>query len=113
MKNITKRQEEVLQVLVQFQNNNGYPPTSQEISHLMGMSSPNAAAEHLKALERKGVITITKHKARGIQIIGGQTPAQQRDEAIAALRDLFACNVGAAERAAALIKRYDSEGGVA
>ncbi len=111
MKNITKRQEEVLQVLVQFQNNNGYPPTSKEVAHLMGMSSPNAAAEHLKALEKKGVISITKHKARGIQIVGAPTPAQQRDEALSVLRDLLSCNAGSAERAAALINRYDSAGG--
>ncbi len=111
MNHLTPRQEEVLQVLVQFQNNNGYPPTSKEVAHLMGMSSPNAAAEHLKALEKKGVISITKYKARGIQIVGAPTPAQQRDEVLSALRDLLSCNVGSAERAAALLNRYDSTGG--
>ncbi len=98
---------------MQFQDRNGYPPTCQEVARLMGISSPNAAAEHLKSLERKGVISISRNKARGIQIIGAPTPAQQRDEAIAALRDLYACNVGSAERAAALLSRYESEGGEA
>lgn len=111
MKDLTRRQQEVLQVLLKFQDKYGYPPTCKEVAHLMDMSSPNAAAEHLKTLERKGVITITRYKARGIQIVGYPTPAQQRDEAIAALRDLFACNVGSAERAAALLSRYDNRGG--
>ncbi|WBM69153.1 LexA family transcriptional regulator [Buttiauxella sp. WJP83] len=107
---LTSRQQEVLGVLVDYQSRNGYPPTCQEIADLMNLSSPNAAAEHLKALERKGAISITKYKARGIQIIGLDSPAQQRDEALEVIRDLLACNVGCAERALFLLSRYQPEG---
>jgi SOS-response transcriptional repressor LexA len=110
MNQLTPRQHEVLAILTAFQDQNGYPPTCQEIADQMSLSSPNAAAEHLKALERKGAISITKYKARGIQIIGMDTPAKQRDEALDVIRDLLACNVGCAERALSLLSRYQQEG---
>lgn len=107
---LTSRQQEVLALLTAFQDQNGYPPTCQEIAGQMGLKSPNAAAEHLKALKRKGAISITKYKARGIQIIGTDTPAQQRDEALQIVRELLACSVGSAERAIALLGKYEPKG---
>ena len=34
----------------------GIPPTRMEIANDLGFKSPNAAEEHLRALQRKGVI---------------------------------------------------------
>ncbi|WP_455424929.1 LexA family transcriptional regulator [Dryocola sp. LX212] len=107
---LSPRQQEVLALINDFHNRNGFPPTNSEVAELMGFSSANAATVHLQALKRKGFITISKGKARGIQIVGSQTPSQQRDEALAVLRDLFACNVGSAERAAELLSRYEPKG---
>ena len=68
MVNLTTRQQHVLNILISFQREHGYPPTNTELSGLLGCSSPNAAADHLRALERKGAITLTRGVSRGIAI---------------------------------------------
>lgn len=107
MKNLTERQQEVLALLTAFQSEHGYPPTCGELAELMGGSSPNAAATVLQCLKRKGAITISRGKSRGINLVGVLSPAMQRDELLATLRDLYACNAGSAERAALVLKRYE------
>jgi len=47
----------------------GGPPTRKELADTLGFSSPNAAQQHLKALERKGMIQLRTGKSRGIQIL--------------------------------------------
>ena len=44
------------------------PPTRAEIAAALGFKSPNAAEEHLRALERKGVIELLPGASRGIQL---------------------------------------------
>lgn len=69
MMTLTTRQQHVLDVLVAYQREHGFPPTNFELAGLLGCSSPNAAADHLRALEKKGAITITRGISRGIAII--------------------------------------------
>ena len=56
MKELTPRQAEILQLIRDTIEETGFPPTRMEISRMLGFASPNAAEEHLRALERKGVI---------------------------------------------------------
>jgi repressor LexA len=49
----------------------GYPPTRAEIARQLGFRSANAAEDHLRALERKGMITIEAGAARGIRLTEG------------------------------------------
>lgn len=109
-KKLTERQQEVLAFITEHQNSNGFPPTNSEIADAMAFHSPNASTFHLQALQRKGYITIIPGKARGIQITGTQSPVAQRDEALVVLRELLACSVGSAERAAELLSRYPDQG---
>jgi repressor LexA len=44
------------------------PPTRAEIARELGFKSPNAAEEHLRALQRKGVIELVPGASRGIQL---------------------------------------------
>jgi repressor LexA len=44
------------------------PPTRAEIARTLGFKSPNAAEEHLRALQRKGVIDLIPGASRGIQL---------------------------------------------
>jgi len=44
------------------------PPTRAEIASFMGFRSANAAEDHLRALERKGAITLTPGTSRGIRV---------------------------------------------
>lgn len=69
MKELTNRQSEVFDVLKQYVQEYGIAPTHVELAELIGVSSSKAAADHLKALEKKNVIKIYADKPRGIQII--------------------------------------------
>ena len=68
MKELTPRQAEILQLIRDTIEETGFPPTRMEISRMLGFASPNAAEEHLRALERKGAIEILDGTARGIRV---------------------------------------------
>ena len=70
MKELTKRQNEVLDVIQDCIEKTGIPPTRVELAKILGFRSPNAAEEHLKALARKGAIEMVAGTSRGIRIIG-------------------------------------------
>ena len=48
--------------------NRGYGPTVREIGAEFGIRSPNGVMCHLKALEKKGLITRESHMSRAIQL---------------------------------------------
>ncbi len=64
MSELTNRQKEVLNFIRQQQRETGFPPSSREIQAYFGFQSQTAAMNHLRALERKGVINRTPGKAR-------------------------------------------------
>jgi repressor LexA len=68
MKELTPRQAEILQLIRDTIEETGFPPTRMEIARMLGFASPNAAEEHLRALERKGVIEILDGTARGLRL---------------------------------------------
>jgi len=70
MKELTKRQSEVLDVIKDCIEKTGMPPTRVELAKILGFRSANAAEEHLKALARKGAIEILPGTSRGIRILG-------------------------------------------
>lgn len=65
---LTPRQQNVYDFIVKTMNELGYPPTRAEISRALGFRSPNAAEEHLRALERKGAIRVIRGTSRGIRL---------------------------------------------
>ncbi len=68
MKDLTPRQAEILQLIRDTISETGMPPTRAEICAALGFSSPNAAEEHLRALQRKGAIEMLGGTARGIRL---------------------------------------------
>ena len=70
MKELTKRQNEVLDVIKDQIAKIGMPPTRVELAKILGFRSANAAEEHLKALARKGAIEILSGTSRGIRLLG-------------------------------------------
>ncbi len=70
--NLTARQQEVLQLIRDFIEEHKMPPTRAEIADILGFRSPNAAEDHLRALERKGVIEIFPGASRGITLVQDQ-----------------------------------------
>ena len=69
MVKLTKRQQDVLNVLANHIEQTGLPPTRAEIATELGFKSANAAEEHLKALARKGAIEKIAGTSRGLRII--------------------------------------------
>src|SRR5882672_3663370 len=65
---LTDRQSEILKLIRELTEVSGYPPTRAEIAERMGFRSVNAAEQHLRALERKGVLDITAGSSRGIKL---------------------------------------------
>ena len=51
-----------------FIADSGMPPTRAEIARELGFKSANAAEEHLRALQRKGVLELIPGASRGIQL---------------------------------------------
>jgi len=72
MKELTKQQLKVLKSVEVYLNKTGFPPTRVEICNKLGFKSPNAAEMHLRALEKKGYISIKKGSSRGISIVKNQ-----------------------------------------
>ncbi len=68
MEKLTARQSEILSFLQTFIDETGMPPTRAEIARELGFRSVNAAEEHLRALQRKGVIELIPGASRGIQL---------------------------------------------
>lgn len=77
---LTARQQHVFDFIVKTMGEFGYPPTRAEIAKALGFRSPNAAEEHLRALERKGVIRIIRNTSRGIRL-PNQEPQETLDTA--------------------------------
>ena len=71
MNRLTRRQEDVLDVIRSHIADTGYPPTRADIAAHLGFKSANAAEEHLKALARKGAIEVVPGTSRGIRLPGG------------------------------------------
>ena len=66
----TVRQEQVLTIIEEWLEEQGYPPTIREIGRELGLKnvSRNAASCHLKALEKKGWISRMPKASRGIRL---------------------------------------------
>jgi repressor LexA len=68
MTQLTPRQSQILQMIQDFIADSGMPPTRAEIARELGFKSANAAEEHLRALQRKGVLELVPGASRGIQL---------------------------------------------
>ncbi len=68
MRQLTPRQSQILDMIQAFIQETGMPPTRAEIARELGFKSANAAEEHLRALQRKGVLELIPGASRGIQL---------------------------------------------
>ena len=73
---LTSRQQAIYDFLKDKIRTRGYGPTVREIGAKFGIRSPNGVMCHLKALEKKGLISRESHMSRAIQLsepISGMT----------------------------------------
>jgi repressor LexA len=78
MDSLTTRQRDVLNFIRDKIDNRGYGPTVREIGEEFEINSPNGVMCHLKALEKKGIITREPNMSRAIQL----TDVAREDEGI-------------------------------
>ncbi len=76
MQKLTLRQTQVLDLIREFTERDGMPPTRAEIAQRMGFRSATAADDHLRALARKGVIELIPGSSRGIRVLDYYGPAR-------------------------------------
>lgn len=73
-KKITKKQQAVLDFIIETIDQTGIAPTVRDICDGLGLSSPSTVHVHLKTLEDKGLIRRDPLKSRCITVIGYERP---------------------------------------
>jgi len=68
---LTLKQQKILDFVRKTIEKTGFPPTRAEIAKAFRYSSPNAAEDHLRTLERKGALELTPGASRGIRLAEG------------------------------------------
>jgi repressor LexA len=68
--NPTERQKQILDYIGRHRARHGVPPTVREIQGHFGFASPNAAASHLRALEKKKLLQRGRGTARSLKVTG-------------------------------------------
>lgn len=66
---LTIKQKQLLKAIEWFINENGYPPTIQELCKLVGNNAKSTVFAKLTELERKKYISTVNGKARTIKIL--------------------------------------------
>ena len=82
MKELTKRQKEILNYIKEYIVKFGYPPTVREIGSALGVSSPATIHAHLNNLEAKGFIKKEEAKNRAIELLVDNEFAKTDDNVI-------------------------------
>ena len=75
---LTKRQQQILNVVRSLTDERGYPPSLREIGRAVDLTSPSTVKHHLDALEREGFIQRDAGRPRAIDL--------RRETAVEALR---------------------------
>lgn len=69
MRDLTRRQKEVLDVIVKYVNVHNYPPAYRDIASMLGLKSPSTVSVLLHKLKDKGYISWEPTQPRTLRII--------------------------------------------
>ncbi len=78
----TERQQRILEVIRAFTVERGYPPSVREIGERVGLSSSSTIHAHLKALERRGLISRDPTKPRALRSDLNVPPSPLQPESV-------------------------------
>jgi repressor LexA len=67
---LTGRQQEIWDFLVDYVDGHGYPPTVREVGEAVGLASPSTVHAHLANLERAGLLRRDPSKPRALELVG-------------------------------------------
>ena len=96
---LTERQKKILEVLEDFQNNTGYPPSIREIGLHTGITSTSVVNYYLDQLEELKYIERDGHVSRGIRLV----------KPLSALKGAASAGVAAAQAAAGKVEQAVAE----
>lgn len=82
---ITDRQKQILDLILETVNRRGYPPSVREIGEAVGLSSPSTVHSHLSALVEGGYLRRDPSKPRAIEVVDS---GEQTDLRRAPVRDV-------------------------
>lgn len=68
MKELTKKQKNMLEYIEKYVLSQGYPPTIRDMGEHFSIT-PKGAYDHLKAIEKKGYINCVKNRRRAIELL--------------------------------------------
>jgi len=74
---LTGRQQEIWEFLVDYVDRVGYPPTVREIGEAVGLASPSTVHAHLANLERAGLLRRDPTKPRALELVGHDRAARE------------------------------------
>ena len=69
MKELTKKQKNVLDAVKAYIAKEGFPPTCQELQTILGFASANSITGYLDAIEKKGFIKRKPRLSRSIVVL--------------------------------------------
>jgi repressor LexA len=77
MEQLTARQQQVLEIITQYINDYGYPPSLRDIGKQLAVSGTLGVMKHLEALEKKGYLRRQEGSSRGISLCNQAQAAAQ------------------------------------
>ena len=80
---VSGRQEQILDYIREVTRERNYPPSVREIGEAVGLSSSSTVHNHLNQLERLGLIRRDPTKSRTVQLVEEVDTARMRRQAVA------------------------------
>ena len=84
---LTPRQRKVLEVIRDWVERFGYPPSVREIGDAVGLTSTSSVHHQLRTLERKGYLRRDPHRTRAVDVRGPDDAADEQ-EAVGAVEEV-------------------------
>ena len=78
---LTPRQRRVLEVIRDWVDRRGYPPSVREIGEAVGLTSTSSVAHQLRALERKGYLRRDPNRPRAVGVMPPDAEAEAAENA--------------------------------
>ncbi len=85
---LTKRQQEILDYIREYLQENHYPPSIRDIAAHFSLASAGGVHKHLNNLKKKGIITFENNISRSIHIIDDSDSAPVSDTPTSGLIEL-------------------------
>lgn len=70
MRNLSKRQRDIITAIRTYVDEKGYPPTYRELSKMVGLKSVSTVSRHLDYLKEKGYVSFVPGIPRTLTVTG-------------------------------------------